>query len=199
MYQQYVRIANGFSVYTTLDTVARNPIGSIYSPPVNQNLPLSTKGLGAQPVYKYILYKSTTNPAPVAAPAPVYYTDESFTTVSGNAAEAFFTTNGACIAGYLLPNTTAISGLTAGTAGTPTLNNSYCFIQIAGLLVGAYAPTTVTAGAQGNIIAGLATGNWASVVNTTNAGNRSLGIQFTAIASSACDVLVAGNNTFWGS
>jgi len=193
MYQQYIRITSG-NVQTTLDSVAKNPVGSIYSPPANLGAPLSTKGLGAQPVYKYVYYNSTSNPAPVAAPAPVYYTDESFTTISGNAAEAFYTTNGACIAGYLMPNTTALSTLTAAQ-----LNQSYCFIQIGGLLVGAYAPTTVTAGAAGNVIAGLATGNWASVVNTTSAGYRALGVQWTAIASSACDVLVGGHTTFWGS
>lgn len=193
MYTPYVRISTG-NPYTVLDSTARNPVGCIYSAPVNENLPLSTKGLGAQPVMKYLYYNSTSNPAPVAAPAPVYYTDESFTTVSGDAAEAFYTTNGACIAGYLLPNTTAISGLT-----NTQLNQSYVWVQIGGLLVGAYAPTTTTAAAPGNVIAGLAVGNWASVVNSSNTGQRGLGIQWTAIASSACDVLVAGAQTFWGS
>lgn len=191
--QPYVRVTTG-NFQTTLDPAARNPLGCIYVPPVSATLVTTSKGYGAQAVVKYVYYNSTTNPAPVAAPAPVYYTDESFTTVSGNAAEALFTTNGACLAGYLLPNSTAVSGLTAAQ-----LNQSYCFIQVGGLLVGAYAPTTVTAGAAGNIIAGLATGNWASIVNVTNAGNRELGIQWTAIASSACDVLVSGFGPYWGS
>jgi hypothetical protein len=193
MYTPYVRITTG-NVQTTLDAAAKNPVGAIWSPPVNLGSPLSTKGLGAQPVYKYLYYNSTSNPAPVAAPAPVYYTDESFTTVSGNAAEAYFTTNGQCIAGYLMPNTTALTTLT-----NTQLNQSYCFVQISGFLASAYAPTTVTAGAPGNVIAGAATGNWASVVNTTTAGYRYLALQWTAIASSLCDVLVGGDSCFWGS
>jgi hypothetical protein len=201
MYTPYIRVSSG-SFLTTLDPGTANPrntVGCLYSPP-----PISTaiatgtsatKGYSAQPVYKYVLYLSTTNPAPVAAPAPVYYTDESFSTVSGNAAEAFFTTAGACIAGYLGPNTTSISGLTAAQ-----LNNSFAFIQVAGLLVGAYAPTTTTAAGVPNPIGGLTTGNWTSVVNTTlAAGSRLLGLQWTAIASSACDVLVSGYQAFWGS
>jgi len=193
MYQPYVRITSG-NVQTTLDSVAKNPVGSIYSPPANLGAPLSTKGLGAQPVYKYVYYNSTANPAPVAAPAPVYYTDESFTTVSGNAAEAYFTTLGACIAGYIMPNTTALSTLTAAQ-----LNQSYLFMQIGGLLVGAYAPTTTTAAAPGNAIVGSTTGNWASTVLTVAAvAGRSAGWQWTAIASSTCDVLL-GADAFWGS
>jgi hypothetical protein len=192
MYTPYVRISTG-NPYTVLDTVARNPVGSIYSPPVNESLPLSTKGLGAQPVYKYVYYNSTANPAPVAAPAPVYWTDETFTTVSGVATEALSVTLGVCIAGYLLPNSTAISGLTAAE-----LNQSYCFIQIGGLLVGAYAGGS--AGAVGDVISGAATGNWSYTAATTVAAtNKILGIQLTAQASSTFDVLVGGYQTFWGS
>lgn len=192
MYQPYVRVSSG-NVQTTLDSTERNPVGCLYSPPANMGSPLSTVGLGAQPVYKYVYYNSTTNPNPVAAPAPVYYTDESFSTVSGNAAEAFYTTSGACIAGYLMPNSTAVSGLT-----NTELNQSYCFIQVAGLLAGAYAPTTQTAAAQGNYIYGATTGNFASIVNSSIVG-RVLGVQWTAIAASKCDVLVGGYQSFWGS
>jgi len=200
-YNSYPRVSSG-SFFTTLDPGTANPrntVGSIWSPPPAPTSIATgtspTKGYSAQPVVKYVLYLSTTNPAPVAAPAPVYYTDESFSTVSGNAAEAFFTTAGACIAGYLMPNTTSISGLTAAQ-----LNNSFCFIQIGGLLVGAYAPTTTTSAGVPNPIAGLTTGNWTSVVNTTlAAGSTLLGRQWTAIASSACDVMVGPNATFWGS
>lgn len=193
MYTPYPRVTTG-NVQTVLDAVAKNAIGSIWSPPANLGAPLSTKGLGAQPVYKYVYYNSTTNPTPVAAPAPVYYTDETFTTVTGNAAEAFITTGGASIAGYLMPNSTAISGLTAAQ-----LNQSYVFIQIGGLLVGAYAPTVTTTPAAGNVIVGAATGNWAStVVAVSAAASRQLGFQWTAIASAACDVLVDGD-CFWGS
>lgn len=194
MYQPYVRISTG-NLFTALDNNPLNPVGAIYAPPPNQSLAQSTVGGGAPPVVKYVQYKSTTQPTPQAAPAPVYYTDESFTTVSGNAAEAFFTTGGACVAGYLLPNTTSVSTLTAAI-----LQSCYCFIQIGGLLKGAYAPTTTTGAGTGSYITGLTTGNNTSLVNTTiAASSRVLGIQWSAIASSACDVLVGGLTTFWGS
>lgn len=197
MYTPYFRISSGFNPQTTLDNTPKNALGSIYSPPVNEGLAVTTKGYGAQPVFKYVYYNSTTNPTPVAAPAPVYYTDESFTTVSGNAAESYSNGTGAtgvAIAGYLMPNTTALTGLTAAQ-----LNQSYVLIQIAGLLVGAYAPTTATGPGVGSLIVGSASGNWASTVITTTTALRVLGVQWTAIASSACDVLVSGLQPFWGS
>ena len=202
MYTPYIRITTG-NVQTVLDNVAKNPIGCIYSPPVNMGAPLTTKGLGAQPVFKYVYYNSTSNPMPVAAPAPVYYTDETFTTVSGNAAEAYSAgtgITGVAIAGYWMPNTTSITGLSNVTsATTQQVNQSYGFIQIAGFLAGAWAPTTATGPGIGSFITGLAAGSWASVVNTTIIAGRQLGIQFSAIASSVCDVLVAGYTPFWGS
>lgn len=191
MYTPYVRISSG-ALNTTLDTTARNTLGSIYAPPANPNGPTSAKGYGAQPVVKYVQYVSTSNPTPSAAPAPVYYTDESFTIVSGNAAEAFVTTGGLYVAGYLLVNSTSYSGLTA-----TILNNSYCFIQIGGLLVGAAVPTT-SPGA-GNFIVGSTTGNWASTGTSAAPTQRVLGIQLAAAVSSVCDVLVSGTTCFWGS
>src|ERR1700749_19196 len=38
---------------------------------------------GAPGIYMLVWYKSTGNPAPQAAPAPVYWTDTTFTTVTG--------------------------------------------------------------------------------------------------------------------
>ena len=68
------------------------------------------------------------------------------------------------------------------------------------MATGVYAPTTTTSAGVPNPIGGLTTGNWASVVNTTlAAGSRLLGIQWTAISSSACDVLMGSIGTFWGS
>ncbi len=201
MYMPYARFNNPS---TQIDASAKNPLGAIYCPAWG-NTPAgavfsptegsSTAGYGAPGVFKYVYYNSTSNPAPVAAPAPVYYTDESFTQISGNAAEAYFTTGGACVAGYLMPNTTAYSGLTAAD-----LNQSYVWIQVAGFLSGAYAPTTLTGAGQGSVIYGSAAGNFASTVNTTLAASaRTLGIQWTAVASGVCDVLVGGAQVFWGS
>lgn len=190
MYNPFPRVSTG-NMLTVLDATARNPVGSIWSPPTNLGLPLSTKGLGAQPVVKYLYYNSTTNPTPVAGPAPVYYTDETFTTVSGNAAEAFITVNGCCLAGYLLPNTTSISGLTAAE-----LNTSYVFVQTGGLVTAAWGPTSGTLGI-GLAIGAATTGNWASIGTATLP--KIAGYQMTVAASSLCDVLVCSNGPFWGS
>lgn len=200
-YLPYARVSSG-NVQTTLDSSAKNTLGGLYAVPApfpttavfSTTSGSSTSGYGAPPIFKYVYYNSTTNPTPVAAPAPVYYTDESFTTVSGNAAEAYFTTQGACVAGYLMPNTTAYSGLTS-----TILNQSYCWIQVAGFLSGAYNPTTSTNPGQGSLITGLTTGNWASQVINTATALKVLALQWTAIANSVCDVVVNGDTTFWGS
>lgn len=193
MYTPYPRLSTG-SVLTQLDTVALNPLGCIWSPPANQALPSSTAGFGAQPVYKYVKYTSTTNPAPVAFPAPVVFTDTSFTVVSGNAAEAFTVTGLVGIAGYLLPNTASFSGLT-----NVILNNSYCWIQIGGYLGGAYVPAST---AIGDNIVGIATGNFVAgrVAAGTAATSRPFGVALSAIASGVANVLLGGSySTFFGS
>jgi hypothetical protein len=192
VYVPYVRLTTG-SLTTQLDPAAVNTVGVIYSPPVSATLALTAVGYAAQPVVKYCYYNSTTNPTPVAGSAPVYYTDASFTTVSGNAAEAYFTTDGICLAGYLLPNTTSVSGLTAAQ-----LNKSYCWVQVGGYLTGAWNPAgTVGVGAS---ISGLTTGNWASTATAAGTAPlpRAIGYQWTAIASNLCSVL-CGINSFWGS
>ncbi len=207
MYTPYVRISTG-NVQTTLDAQARNTIGCIYSPPpastqsFSTTAGVSTPGFGAQPVYKYVYFydaNALTGTAQ-AAPAPVYYIDESFTTVTPNAADAYYTTGGACIAGYWMPNTTALGSSNTAAAWYGEFVQSYGWIQIGGLLRGALAPTTQTGAGQGSAIYGSTTGSWASTVNTTVAASaRVLGIQWTAIASGACDVLVGGYQSFWGS
>jgi hypothetical protein len=138
---------------------------------------------GSPAIYMLVQYKSTAQPAPAAAPAPVDWTDETYTTVSGVSTEGLLGLNG--IAGYLMPNTTSIPSLTA-----TLLQTALVLIQVSGPLLGALGPTSGTAGV-GNWIEGLA-GNFASqsVVAGTACGYRSLGVQATAIASGLCDVLV---------
>lgn len=137
---------------------------------------------GAPAIYMLVQYKSTAQPAPVAGPAPVYWTDLTFTTVSGVESEGIVTPQG--VAGYLMPNTTALPNLTAAL-----LQGALCLIQVSGPLTGAYAPTTT--GGAGNWIIGSA-GNWTStgVASGTAPGSRPLGVQLTAAASGLCSVLV---------
>jgi len=138
---------------------------------------------GAPAIFVLAKYLSTAQPAPVAAPAPVYWTDETYTTVSGVEAEG----NGLGInsgAGYLMVNTTSVPTLTAAI-----LQNSLVLVQVAGYLPGAYGPTT--GGGPGASIVGSA-GNWTSTAITVGTAptGRTIGYQVTAISSGLCDVLV---------
>jgi hypothetical protein len=204
----YPRVGNP---YTQLDPSAKNPLGAITAIPwgsapaggsqIFSTTPgQSTPGYGAPPVLKYVYYNSTLNPAPVTAPAPVYWLDESFTQITGAAEEAYNpvvgSANGAAIAGYLLPNTVSYSGLTASI-----LNQSYCWIQVGGFLPGAFEPSTQTSTTFSNPIYGLGSGNWTSGVNTSVPNSvRAVGCIWSAVAGGVCDVLVNGwNDTFWGS
>lgn len=209
MYTPYVRFANP---QTQLDPTAKNTPGSIYSPPpgtyssstsqpvFSTTASASTPGYGAPGVFKYVYFydAAALTGTMQAAPAPVYWTDESYTTVTGNAANAWITTGGAMIAGYLMPNTTALGSSLTGANWYLQLSQSYCWIQIGGFLGAAYGPTT--GGAVGDYIIGLTNGSWSSSgVTTISASSRVLGYQLTAVASSLCDVLVGGLTTFWGS
>ena len=168
-------------------------LGQRYIASVNATSGVNTAALnpsGAPAIFMLVEYKSTGKPAPVAGPAPVYWVDETYTLVTAVESEALLGLNGA--AGYLMPNTTDISGLTDAM-----LEGAYCLIQVGGYLQNAWGPTTGTAGV-GNLITPLA-GNWASqnVVASATAGGaacRPFGVQATAITTTPiaglCDVLV---------
>lgn len=141
---------------------------------------------GAPAIYMLVQYKSTGKPAPVAGPAPVYWTDNTFTTVSGVESEGL--AGYASSAGYLMVNTTDYSGLTDAD-----LEGAQVLIQVAGYLKGAYGPTGGTAGVGNQIVP--AAGNWVTngVVSSNSANGTSakpFGWQLTAVASGLCDVLV---------
>ena len=147
---------------------------------------------GAPRIFMLVQYLSisaltTANLTTVGAPAPVYWTDETYTTVSGITSESLGLN---FVAGYMLLNTVTGIGL-GGTALTAAaLLGSYMLIQVAGYLKGAYAPTTGTQGV-GNWIEGIAgTLVSQSVIAGTAPGYRTLGVQATAVASGLCDVLV---------
>lgn len=198
MYQPYVRFANP---QTELDATAKNPVGCLYSPPANQGLPLTTKGYGAQPVFKYVYFNPAAAPTAVLAPAPVYYTDESFTTVSSLTTDAYSSgtgVTGVAAAGYWMPNTTALGASQTAAQWGAQMQGSYGWIQIGGLLVGGYAPTAGAA-AIGNFITGLNAGSWTSTSAAAVTFGRLFGVQYSAVAASVCDILVGGYTTFWGS
>jgi hypothetical protein len=187
---------------------ALNPIGaafliapgsSLYSPA--QYYPsasgsLNSNGWGAPLIVRYVRYKSTTASALLAYPAPVYWTDETFTTVTGTFSEGLpaGTGNLNSLAGWLLPNYTSL-GQTAGAAATTLLNGNFCFIATKGFVPAAI----VTAGsAVGDQQYGVS-GNFAcqkvssggSMISQRNA------ITLTAIATNGTsDIWVNCDPTF---
>jgi hypothetical protein len=195
-------LAVGYSVYGTADPYnaqlqnngALNPPGTLYFYPAaaqNQNVLASSKGYASGLLCKYVLYKSTSNPAMVGGSGIVYYTDETLSTVSGAFAESYVASTPAYAAGFLLPNTGSVAGIGVGAAISATiLNNgglgSYVWIGIAGFIPSAY----VGAGtAQGSTFVGAA---GAFTPATTTGVLRPMGFVYGAIVSSIADVLLTG-------
>jgi hypothetical protein len=192
-------LSSGFGVYGTADPYnaalvnngALNPPGSLYfipSPSQGGNTTLQTAvGYCSGLWCKYVLYKSTSNPAMVAGPGIVYYTDETFSTVSGAFAESFAASNPTYAAGFLLPNTGSVAGVGVGSAISATiLNNgglgSYVWIGIAGFIPSAY----VAAEAQGNPMMGGA-GAFTPVITTTVL--RTVGWVWGTVTSNIADII----------
>jgi len=148
------------------------PPGSVSfvpSPSQGTNSLASSAGYGSGLWVKLVLYKSSANPAVQTGPAPVYYVDETFTTVSGVFSEGIVSATGSSssIAGWLLPNSGTVAGIGAGTtAFTATVlnnggNGSWVYIGLAGFIPKAY----LAAGAVNNSLTG-ASGNWTVAVTT---------------------------------
>jgi len=135
------------------------PPGSVYfipSPSQNTNALASSVGYASGLWVKLVLYKSTGNPAVKTGPAPVYYTDATFSTVSGTFSEGVQASKSVSAAGWLLPNSGTVAGIGAGTtAFTATLLNngglgSWVYIGLQGYIPSAY----LAAGAASNRVYG---------------------------------------------
>lgn len=164
-----------------------NPLGTVYEDQGGSDGnsgTLTQLPLNASAIYKYVLYKSTANPALVAQPAPVYYVDNTFTVVSGKASEAIASA-AACPAGLLMPNTTDLTALTAAILNNGGLGSGV-WICIYGFVKGAAAPAATAAG---DILVGsgdFAWGRLTAFAAATVYAAKSL----TALASSASDQVV---------
>src|SRR5271156_3965345 len=133
---------------------ALNPLGSLYylgpgegGIQSNQYLTASTsKGAGSGLWVAYVLYKSTDTSAVQAGPAPVYWTDETYTQVTDIESESATATVNS-VAGWLLPNTTAL-GTTAFTISVlrNSGNGSYVFIGLQGWIGGCFIGASTTKG-----------------------------------------------------
>ena len=170
------------------------PLGSIY---IDQGGPDSVSGtttqlpVGSCAVYKYVLYKSTANPALVAYPAPVVYTDNTGLIVSGKTSSTSeaFPTVAAGMAGIMMLNTTDLSTVTATLLNNGG-NGSGVWICIGGYVNKALA---VASAAAGDSLL-MSTTDFTFARNTAFAiGNFAPVIALTAIGSNAyIDVKVVG-------
>ena len=115
------------------------------------------------------------------APAPVYWTDTSFTTVTPIMTEGLGGT-AQSVAGYWLPNFASLPNLTLAQ-----LLGSIGLVQVAGYLPGAYGPTT-TPGINNNIVG--STGSFTSTAAATAPATRQLAVQLSTIVGVTCNVLV---------
>ena len=135
---------------------ALNPIGAAYLlPPNSLELPvlvnypsaagsLNSNGWGAPVVVRYVRYNSTTNANWLAYPSPVYWTDETFTTVTGTESEGNGGLNS--LAGWAWINTTIYPGSKTGAQLATLINGNFIFIVTKGFLPGAIAAGSVAAG-----------------------------------------------------
>ena len=149
---------------------------------------------GSPAIYMLVKYLSTSALVTgdlKAAPAPVYWTDNTFSTVTAITTEAIGAGTGSIYfpAGYLMVNTTDVPGLT----GAQVLG-AQLLIQVAGYLKSAYAPTTTTGAGIGAPIFGVAGTFTSSTAAAGTAEQAPFGRQLTAIASGLCDVLVTADN-----
>ena len=158
---------------------------------------------GSPAIYILVKYLSTSatttaNLTTAGAPAPVYWTDNTFTTVTGITTEGIGAGTLALNfpAGFMLVNTT--TGV--GNAGTPLtaslLLGSYVLIQVAGYLKGAYLSATHGSAAIGAWVmpdAGTFTSQF-QAVNTTAATTINLqpfGRQLSTSTNNLADVLLS--------
>ncbi len=191
----FVYTGNPFTVLDTYNTALYNnganmPLGTIVNVPLPAyNVGTTPKGAGSYLVAKYLRYLSTANPATVAGPAPVYYVDETFETVSGVESEGLGVN---FIAGWMLPSTATTS---IGSTFTATaLNGNFVFVGLSGYIP---AAISVTATAVGDALIG-ASGNFtvARVAAGTAPTNRVLGWALTAVSGGLSDVIAAVSPVF---
>jgi hypothetical protein len=144
---------------------------------------------GQVAVYKYVLYKSTTNPALTTAAGVVYYVDNTGLIVSGSPTDGYIgqTTAGAAsdTAGMMMLNTTDLTTVTATLLNNGG-NGSGVWICIGGFVK---AGVCLTAGVAGDYLAGntKTSGTAWSVIRTAAGAavlaNRFLGIALTTAAA----------------
>ncbi len=198
-------LQEGFASMTPFNSAlqnngARNPLGAVYFRPSpsqgggltpNGGLLGTSTGYGSGLWLKYVLYKSTSNPAVKAGPAPVYWADETFTIVTGTFAEGVVASNPTSIAGWLLPNSGTVAGIGAGsTLFTATLlnnggNGSFVWIGLQGFIPSA----SLASGAAGGAVYGSGDFAVTAIADASNLTHRIAGYIVGTVTSSIGDIV----------
>jgi hypothetical protein len=150
--------------------------------------PTASNPNGSPGIYMLVQYLSTSattlaNWQAAGAPAPVYWTDQTYTTVSGIKSEGFAGAgNYSDTAGYWMPNTVSLPNATLAQ-----LLGGQGLIQVGGPLAGAYGPQSGAA-LQAPIYGNA--GAFQSQGSTVFFNGRPFAWQITAVASGLCNVLV---------
>lgn len=178
----------GQTAYSSIDTFntalenngALQPLGTIYQAPLNPDS-IVTAGIGANVYLKYVRYNPTVTQVLKNGPMLMYWKDNTFTTVTGLASEAYEGINN--IAGWMLYNTTAVTGATAAQ-----VNGNFIWLFVGGFLPGAW----VTAATAGDSIYGAAStfGATGHTAESTAPTNRVAGWALTTAASNLADLNV---------
>ena len=163
---------------------------------VSQNNVTAANPFGSPAIYMLVKYLSTSalttaNLTTANAPAPVYWTDNTFTTVTGITTEGIGgTTLGLAFpAGFLMINKTDVPGLTAAQ-----VLGAQVLIQVAGYLNGAYMSSSSNAGIGSWIEPAAGTFSSAFIAAGSASTYQPFGRQLTALASGLVDVLVDCDN-----
>jgi hypothetical protein len=178
----YNKSLSPIAVYSDIGEV--QALGQRYVGAVN---PTPANPYGAPGYFQLVKYLATSaittgNLTTFGAPVPVWWTDNTFTTVSAISSEGLQLN---FPAGYLMLNVIDLPTLTAAQ-----LLGAQCIIQVGGYLAGTYAPTAGTAGVGNWIVPVAGTGTTTGVVAGTAPGYTPFGKQMTVIAAGLCDVLV---------
>ena len=184
----YLKNTSG-SVFSYAGLGENQVIGQRYFAAVNAT---PTNPSGSPAIYMLVNYLSTSaistaNLTTAGAPAPVYWTDNTFTTVTGITTEALGgTTLGLAFpAGYLMPNIVSLTTLTAAQ-----LLGSQVLIQVAGYLKGAYVSGSTAPGIGAWIVPVAGTLSSNSIAAGSATTYQPFGRQMTALSGTLCDVLV---------
>lgn len=188
-------VFSGTSAYNSIDTYTSTLPngGGLVQPGIGCKLPIvpalsTVNGQGAPLCLRYVRYNSTANPSILAAPGPVYWTDETLTTVSGVSTESVGGVN--MIAGALLINTTNYPGSFTGANLAKALNGNWCWIAVAGFVPGVNCPASVVAG---DTLIGAATNfTLARIAQGTQLTNTLFARALSSVSANVADMLLGG-------